>query len=63
MQQFAMTLAVLASAAIFHVLNADDPATRSYPGVLMSGTGRTFVDGTWDEATRTMRFRGTFPDP
>lgn len=46
----------------FHMLVTYDPATKSYPGVLMSGAGRTFVDGTWDEATKTMRFRGTFPD-
>lgn len=46
----------------FHMLVTYDPATRSYPGVLMNGASRTFVDGTWDEATRTMRFRGTFPD-
>lgn len=46
----------------FHMLVTYDPATKSYPGMLMSGASRTFVDGTWDEATKTMRFRGTFPD-
>lgn len=46
----------------FHMLVTYDPATKSYPGMLMNGASRTFVDGTWDEATKTMRFRGTFPD-
>ena len=46
----------------FHMLVTYDPTTKSYPGVLMSGAGRTFVDGTWDEATKTMRFQGKFAD-
>ena len=39
-----------------------DPATKTYPGVLMSGSSRALVDGTWDQATQTMTFRGTFGD-
>jgi hypothetical protein len=37
-----------------------DPASKSYPGVLMSGPSRALVDGTWDAETKTMTFTGTF---
>lgn len=46
----------------FQMLVTYDPTTKTYPGVLMNGPGRALVDGTWDEATKTMTFRGTFSD-
>lgn len=48
--------------AEFHMLITYDAAKKSYTGVLMVGATRTFVDGSWDEATKTMRFHGAFPD-
>lgn len=44
----------------FQMLVTYDPTTKTYPGFLMNGTGRALVDGTWDEATQTMTFNGTF---
>jgi hypothetical protein len=33
-----------------------DPASKSYPGVMMIGSGQGRVTGTWDEDTQTMHF-------
>lgn len=46
----------------FQMLVTYDPATKAYPGVLMSGPSRAVVTGTWDQSTQTMTFRGTFSD-
>jgi hypothetical protein len=46
----------------FQMLVTYDPTTKTYPGVLMNGSGRALVDGTWDEAAKTMTFKGTFSD-
>lgn len=46
----------------FQMLVTYDPATKTYPGVLMSGPSRAVVTGTWDQAQQTMTFRGTFSD-
>lgn len=46
----------------FQMLVTYDPATKTYPGVLMSGPNRAVVTGTWDPLTQTMTFRGTFSD-
>jgi hypothetical protein len=46
----------------FQMLVTYDPTTKTYPGVLMNGSGRALVDGTWDEAAKTMTFNGTFSD-
>ena len=46
----------------FQMLVTYDPATQTYPGVLMSGPSRAVVNGTWDQAKRTMTFRGKFTD-
>ena len=39
-----------------------DPATKTYPGVLMNSTSPALVTGTWDESKQTMTFSGTFAD-
>ena len=44
----------------FHMLVTYDPATKTYPGILMSGASRSLVDGNWNQQTKTMRFTGTF---
>ena len=46
----------------FQMLVTWDPANKTYPGVLMNGSDRAFVDGTWDPSTQTMTFSGTFAD-
>lgn len=46
----------------FQMLVTYDPATKTYPGMLMSGASRSVVDGTWDETTKTMTFRGASTD-
>lgn len=46
----------------FQMLVTYDPATKTYPGVLMTGPSRGLVTGTWDQATQTMTFRGTISD-
>ncbi len=46
----------------FQMLVTYDPTTRTYPGFLMNGPGRALVDGTWNEATQTMTFKGKFMD-
>ena len=46
----------------FQMLVTYDPATKTYPGVLMSGSSRSSVDGTWDQPTQTMTFRGKSAD-
>lgn len=46
----------------FQMLVTYDPATKTYPGVLMSGPSRAVVTGTWDQSKQTMTFRGTFSD-
>ncbi len=46
----------------FQMLVTYDPTTKTYPGVLMSGPSRALVDGTWNQATQTMTFHGTFAD-
>jgi len=42
----------------FHMLVTYDPATKTYPGVMMSGAGRSLVTGTWDQTNNTMTFNG-----
>ena len=46
----------------FHMLLTYDPATKTYPGILMAGPIRSVVNGTWDKETKTMTFTGTFGD-
>lgn len=46
----------------FHLLVTYDPTTKTYPGFMMFGTGRTLVTGTWDASTSTMTFEGKSPD-
>lgn len=46
----------------FQMLLTYDPATRTYPGFLMSGPSRSLVTGTWDQAKQTMTFRGKSSD-
>ena len=46
----------------FHMLVTYDPATKTYPGVMMFGPGRSIVTGTWDAATSTMTFNGKSPE-
>ncbi len=49
-------------AAEFHMLLTYDPAAKNYPGVIMAGTFRTLITGTWDADEQTMEFTATFPD-
>ena len=46
----------------FQMLITYDPATKTYPGFLMSGSSRSVVDGTWDPAKQIMTFRGKSTD-
>ncbi len=46
----------------FQMLVTYDPATKTYPGFLMSGPSRSLVTGTWDPARQTMTFRGKSTD-
>lgn len=46
----------------FQMLVTYDPAAKTYPGFLMSGPSRAIVTGTWDQASQTMTFRGSFSD-
>lgn len=42
----------------FHMLVTYDPATKTYPGVMMIGASRSLVTGTWDQTNNTMTFNG-----
>lgn len=46
----------------FQMLVTYDPATKTYPGFLMTGPSRALVTGTWDSSTQTMTFRGSISD-
>ncbi len=46
----------------FQMLLSYDVVTKTYRGMMMYGTSRTLVSGTWDDATRTMTFNGMSPD-
>lgn len=46
----------------FQMLLTYDAATKTYRGMMMYGTGRSLITGTWDEAASTMTFNGTSPD-
>jgi hypothetical protein len=46
----------------FHMLVTYDPATKTYPGVMMFGGNRTLTKGTWDQKRNTMTFHGSSPD-
>lgn len=46
----------------FQMLVTYDPTTKTYPGVLMNGSCRVLIVGTWDAAAKTMTFSGTFSD-
>jgi hypothetical protein len=45
-----------------HSLVTYDPASKTYPGTSMFGTGRVLITGTWNDATSTMTFKSTFSE-
>ena len=46
----------------FHLLVTYDPATKTYPAVMMIGASRSLVTGTWDQENNTMTFNGNSPE-
>jgi hypothetical protein len=46
----------------FHMLLTYDAAAKNYPGVIIAGTFRTLITGTWDTDAATMSWTATFPD-
>ncbi len=43
----------------FQMLLSYDVVYENHRGMMMYGTSRTLVSGTWDDATRTMTFNGS----
>ena len=45
-----------------HILMTFDPTTRTYPGVMMSGSRQGILTGRWYPDERTMHFTVEYPD-
>ena len=46
----------------FHMLLSHDPEAGNYPGVILAGSFRTLVTGTWDAKSTSMNWKATFPN-